>query len=412
MGLLSPLHFLTTQASPPAHEKQNDRKEPAKLARVETDMETRAYHGLDIVFGAGKKINGQTHAERIRSAAKDHDIESLTKMVEPGAQGTDSLRKLTTATGTIIGVQYSSVEKDVNVTIPQEAVDNSTRLDALMQRHDAGKLVDPEGKRQLMQAMAYRVYTSPIVHTADGRILTFSQLGNHTAWEGITREDLSNSNFAAKMESVLNDCEKTYKIAGSFPKNKPLKYSTQDKGLRKLWQEAKKGNFSPELERQAQKFGHRAASFFRAKPYEKSTLDEVFPFELFYLKKTSDRERLAKKIIENQVHATIEQSKGKYYHTPSPGRVTKIIKEKKNYQRLPYKDKDAYLEEFIKKTLAPEPDAPPAKQDTASSSTQTVEQFSLETLEKNLSQEDFEYYDDNPDLRKALGSWLSYQGRI
>lgn len=331
-------------------------------------MEIRAYEGLNDFFGAEKKmVQGQTHPQRLMSAAREKSRSKLMHMIEPGAENNrDSLRKLSTAAGTVIGVKYEGVP--ATVVIPPEAERNSKFIAPLMEWYQKGNL-DAEGKRQLMQGLAYRAYTSPVLRTVKGQDITFSQLATTSTWHGITQEDLSHSDIDQRLEATISDLGKAYEIAASFPQTKSAtskpQYAVKAKGLHKLWQETEKGNFLSEAKRQAGKFNHKAASFFKAKPYVDSNLGEVFSVELRLLKtfvKARDREQIEKKIIENQVLATIKQrtSPSGFFNT-SPGGIARDVKKKSNYQHLAYPDKDIYLAEFIEKVMsAPEDVQQPA----------------------------------------------------
>lgn len=367
--------------------------------------EIRAYQGLHDFFDAGKKIQGQTHSQRLMSAAKEKDRSKLMHMIEPGAESNgDSLRKLSTGAGTVIGVKYEGA----TAVIPPEAERNSKFIAPLMERYEKGNL-DVEGKHQLMQGLAYRAYTSPVLHTAEGRDITFSQLATTSTWQGITQKDLSDSDIDQRLAATISDLGKAYEIAASFPQNKPAtskpQYAMKAKGWQKLLQERKKGNLLPEAKRQMEKFNHKAASFFKAKPYVDSNLGEVFSVELRLLKtfvKTRDREQIEKKIIENQVLAMIKQrtspSPSGFFNT-SPGGIARDIKKKSNYQHLAYPDKDIYLAEFIEKVMP----VPEEVQQPAGPERQTTE----DTMETKPGQEETEYR--SKDLDEARALWHSHQ---
>lgn len=356
MPTISTQPITTPQISSPVPQDGNKETSiPSHLQAPQVGREIRAYQGLHDFFGAGKTILGQTHSQRLMSAAKEKDRSKLMHMIEPGAESNgDSLRKLSTGAGTVIGVKYEGA----TAVIPPEAERNSKFIAPLMERYEKGNL-DVEGKHQLMQGLAYRAYTSPVLHTAEGRDITFSQLATTSTWQGITQKDLSDSDIDQRLAATISDLGKAYEIAASFPQNKPAtskpQYAMKAKGLQKLLQERKKGNLLPEAKRQMEKFNHKAASFFKAKPYVDSNLGEVFSVELRLLKtfvKTRDREEIEKKIIENQVLATIKQrtSPSGFFNT-SPGGIARDVKKKSNYQHLSYPDKDIYLAEFIEKVM-------------------------------------------------------------
>jgi uncharacterized protein (UPF0335 family) len=320
-------------------------------------------------------------------------------MIKPGKEGTDSLRKLSTAAGSVIGARYDEYLK---ASFSAKVNDDSKHIDVLKTRYQEGKL-DQEGKRLLIRALAYQAFTSPILKTKDGSTVTFGQLGNTTAWESVTESDLERSNIVQELKSVLADLKKAYEVAASFPQNKPpvspAVYSRKDKGLRKLWKETKNGNFS-EAKRQAEKFTHKLDKLFNGPPYEDRTLDDVFGFQLNRLK-PAEREEIEKKILQNQVKATKTDLEKQPYDIVSPGKIAKIIKQKKNYQYIAYKDKDAYLAGIVEDELRP-----PPTPDTAGSSVKDEQRSNGDAPSVSPSSDHEDY--DSPDLQEARNMWRKY----